>query len=220
MGKVRAYDNFMKLKEPLNGLLHLIGAVLAIPAMIVLIFLGRDSAWKIVSFAVYGSTLFLLYLFSTLYHWLPASAGGKHQVFRKFDHLSIYLLIAGTYTPFCLILLRGPWGWTVFGIIWTFAVTFVILQSIFIDLPRWLTTAVYILMGWSIVIAIKPLVSMLELPGLMLLILGGVVYSTGGVIYTVKKPNLSKNFDYHALWHILVLLGSALIYLVMLIYLV
>lgn len=210
----------MSLKEPLNGLIHLIGAVLAIPATIILIILGRDSAWKIVSFSVYGLTLFLLYLFSTLYHWLPASAGGRYQVLRKFDHLAIYLLIAGTYTPFCLVILRGPWGWTVFGIVWAFAVTFVTLQSIFIDLPRWLTTTIYILMGWSIVIAIKPLINMLEWPGILLLVLGGVVYSLGGVIYTIKKPNLFKNFDYHALWHILVLLGSALIYVVMLVYLV
>lgn len=209
----------MTLKEPLNGLLHLLGAVLAIPAAILLIIMGSDSAWKVVAFSVYGATLFMLYLFSTLYHWLPEKAGGKYQLFRKFDHLSIYLLIAGTYTPFCLITLRGPWGWTVFGVVWTFALFFTIFQAIYIDLPRWLTTTVYILMGWSIVIAIKPLLSILEQPGIFLLVMGGTVYSIGGVIYTLKKPNIAKYFDYHALWHVLVLLGSALIYLVMFLYL-
>jgi len=210
----------MKLKEPLNGLLHLIGAIMAVPAMIVLIVLGHDSAWKVVSFSIYGTSLFLLYLFSTLYHWLPASAGGKHQVFRKFDHILIYVLIAGTYTPFCLITLRGVWGWTVFGLVWGLAIIFISLQAIFINVPRWITTLAYVLMGWSILIAIKPLVAGLQLQGLVLLVLGGITYSVGGFIYTVKKPNFSETFDYHALWHVFVLVGSAFIYAVMLLDLV
>ncbi|GBR73699.1 hemolysin III family protein [Candidatus Termititenax aidoneus] len=204
----------MTLKEPLNGLLHLIGAVLAVPATALLIvksaFSGYDTAWKIVAFSVFGFTLFLLYFWSTMYHWLPQSAGGKNQVFRKFDHLSIYLLIAGTYTPFCLITLRGAWGWTLFGLVWGLAAVFITLQAIFINLPRWLTTAVYVLMGWLIILAIKPLLANLDPRALPLLVWGGIVYSLGGVVYTLKKPNLGKYFGFHELWHIMVLAGSAL----------
>jgi hemolysin III len=209
----------LKLKDPLNGLIHLIGALLVIPATVILIILGSDSAWKIVSFSIYGTTLLLLYIFSTLYHWLPEKAGGKYQVFRKLDHLAIYAFIAGTYTPFCLISIRGPWGWTLFGAIWTLAITAISLQAIFINLPRSLTTSLYIIMGWLIITVLKPLLSTLPFYGFLLLILGGTIYSLGGVIYTIKKPNLFKHFNYHALWHVMVLLGSICHFLVILFYL-
>ena len=212
----------MKLKEPLNGLLHLFGAVLAWPATALLILKsiesGQDVAWKVVSFSIFGFTLFMLYFWSMMYHWLPKNAGGKNQVFRKFDHLSIYLLIAGTYTPFCLISLNGLWGWTLFSSIWGLAVVFISLQAVFIDLPRWLTTTVYVAMGWLIVFGIKPLLTCLDVRVLPLLIGGGIIYSIGGVIYTIKKPNFSKHFGYHEFWHIFVLLGSLAHFLAMLLY--
>ncbi len=205
----------LKLKEPLNGWLHLIGAVLAIPAMIILI-IKSTSAWQVTAFAIYGATLFLLYLFSTLYHWLPKNAGGKYQVFRKLDHLAIYALIAGTYTPFCLVTLRGGWGWTLFGLVWGIALTGMILQAIYINLPRWLTTSAYVLMGWLIVIGLKPLINNLSVEGFKWLMAGGLVYSIGGIIYTIKKPNLFKGFGYHELWHCFVLGGSVLHFFAML----
>ena len=204
----------MKLKEPLSGLLHCIGAMLALPATALLIvksaYSGEDIAWKIVSFSIFGFTLFMLYFWSTMYHWLPKNAGGKNQVFRKFDHLSIYGLIAGTYTPFCLITIRGPWGWNLFGVTWGMAVAFIALQAVFINLPRWLTTTVYVAMGWLVIIGIKPLLLNIDPAALPLLIGGGIVYSIGGVIYTIKKPNLFKGFGYHELWHVFVLAGSLL----------
>ena len=212
----------MALKEQLNGFLHLLGAVLAVPATALLILKsaasGEDIAWKIVGFSIFGLALFLLYFWSTMYHWLPQSAGGKNQVFRKFDHLSIYLLIAGTYTPFCLITLRGVWGWALFGLIWGLAAVFITLQAIFINLPRWLTTAVYVLMGWLIILAIKPLLANLYPNALLPLVSGGVVYSLGGVVYTLKKPDLFKYFGYHELWHVMVLAGSALHFLALYLY--
>ncbi|GBR77105.1 hemolysin III family protein [Candidatus Termititenax persephonae] len=208
----------MGLKEPLNGLLHLFGAVLAIPATILLIVKSGGHALNIVAFSLYGFTLFMLYFWSTMYHWLPQNAGGKNQVFRKFDHLSIYALIAGTYTPFCLITLDGAWGWGLFGAVWGLAVAGIALQSVFINLPRWLTTTVYVLMGWLIVVAIKPLLVSLDARALPFLIGGGVVYSVGGVVYTLKKPNLGKYFGFHELWHIMVLAGSVLHFLAMLLY--
>ncbi len=208
----------MRLKNPLSGLIHLIGAILAIPAMVILIILGTDSVWKIVSFSVYGGFLLLLYIFSTLYHWLPKSAGGRFQLFRKLDHLAIYAFIAGTYTPFCLVPLRGPIGWTLFGIIWGFALFAIVLQTIYIDLPRWLTTSLYIMMGWLIVLAVNPLIANLGHTGFNLILAGGIIYSIGGVFYTIRKPNLSSKFGYHELWHIMVLLGSICHFLVMLLF--
>ncbi|MBU0580525.1 MAG: hemolysin III family protein, partial [Candidatus Margulisbacteria bacterium] len=179
----------MKLKDPLPGLLHLIGTILAIPALIILIILNTNSIWKIISFSIYGSSLFLLFLFSTLYHWLPQKAGGKFQVFRKFDHLTIYILIAGTYTPFCLVTLNNTiWGWFIFGLIWGVTIIAVTFQSIFINLPRWLTTTLYIIMGWLILFALNPLLAKLPMPAFGLLLSGGLVYTCGGIIYSLKKP--------------------------------
>jgi hemolysin III len=208
----------IKLKEPLAGFLHFIGAVLSIPAMVVLIVLGDGSAWKVVSFSIYGVSLFILFLFGTLYHWLPQSAGGRYQIFRKLDHLAIYFLIAGTYTPFCLNTLRGPWGWTMFGLIWGMAIFGMALQSIYINVWRWLTTLIYILMGWLVLIALNPLIQALPSGGLMWLLIGGVIYSIGGVIYTIKKPNFNSIFGYHELWHALVLIAAACHFIAILFY--
>ncbi len=206
----------MKLKDPLSGLLHFIGAILAIPATAILILVGLDSPWKIVSFSVYGVCLLLLFTFSTIYHWLPHRFGGKYQVFRKLDHLAIYALIAGTYTPFCLVTLRGPWGWTLFGLTWGLATLGMSIQAFYINAPRWLTTSIYVLMGWMIVIAIKPIIAALPSLGINLLLAGGITYSLGGVIYTIKKPNFHNHFNYHDLWHIFVLFGAFLHFLALL----
>ena len=208
----------MKLKEPLAGALHLAGAILSIPALIVLIVVGAPNPWEVVAFSIYGATLFFLFLFGTIYHWAPQETGGRSQILRKLDHLAIYLLIAGTYTPFCLNTLRGPWGWSLFGVIWGMALFGVIVQSIYINVWRWLTTTIYILMGWLILVGLKPLLDSLPSGGVWWLLAGGVIYSIGGVIYTVKKPNLLKSFGYHELWHSMVLLGAACHYIAILFY--
>ena len=208
----------LDLKEPLAGAIHLIGAVLSIPALIILIVFGNSSAWKVVSFSIYGASFFLLFLFGTLYHWLPTQAGGKFQIFRKLDHLPIYLAIAGTYTPFCLNTLRGPWGWTIFGLIWGAAALGIIVQVVYIDVSRWLTTLIYILMGWLVLIVIKPLIGAMPPAGIIWLVAGGIIYSIGGVIYTIKKPNLHFNFGYHELWHVMVLLGAGCHYIAVFFY--
>jgi len=208
----------IKLKEPTNGFLHFIGMLLSIAALVILILNGLDSPWKIVSFSIYGATLILLYNFSTLYHWLPKEYGGKNQLLRKLDHLSIYLLIAGSYTPFCLVTMNGPWGWSIFGVIWGLAILGVIVQSIYINVNRKITTALYIGMGWMIVIAIKPLMDNLPLNGLYLLVVGGILYSVGGIVYALKKPNLFKYYGFHELWHTFVLLGSFFHFLAILLY--
>ena len=207
----------MGLKEPVNGLLHLIGAVLAIPACVLLIIFSAGSPLKIVAFSIYGVALFLLYLFSTLYHWLPKSKS-RFQVFRKLDHLSIYALIAGTYTPFSLLVMRGVGGWVIFAIIWAIAITGITLQAIFIDVPRLITTIGYILMGWLVLFDVGPLIAHLPANGLYWLLAGGIIYSLGGVVYVVKKPNLFKYFGYHELWHCFVLLGSSCHFIALLFY--
>ncbi len=207
-----------KLKEPLAGFLHLVGAVLSIPALVVLIVFGSNSAWKVVSFSIYGASLFILFLFGTLYHWLPQSAGGRYQIFRKLDHIAIYFLIAGTYTPFCLNTLRGPWGWTIFGLIWSMAIFGMALQSIYINVWRWLTTFIYILMGWLVLIAVNPLIQALPAGGLIWLFIGGVIYSIGGVIYAIRKPDVHPKFGYHELWHALVLIAAACHFIAILFY--
>lgn len=208
----------IKLKDPLSGALHFLGAVLSVIAAILLLFSALGDPWKIVSFSIYGATLFILYSFSTLYHWLPQEAGGKNQLFRKFDHLSIYLLIAGTYTPFCLVTMRGPWGWSLFGIIWGLAISGMLVQSVYINVKRWITTLIYVGMGWMVLIALKPLLEALPLNGVYLLIAGGLSYSVGGIVYAIKKPNLSKHFGFHELWHIFVLAGSFFHFLCVLIF--
>ncbi|MFA5103733.1 MAG: hemolysin III family protein [Candidatus Margulisiibacteriota bacterium] len=208
----------MKLKDPLSGALHFAGALLSIAVMVVLILSGQGDPWKLVSFTIYGATLFILYSFSTLYHSLPQEAGGKDQLFRKLDHLSIYLLIAGTYTPFCLVTIRGPWGWSLFGVIWGLAVIGILVQSVYINVKRWITTLVYIGMGWMVVFALKPLFENLPINGIYLLIAGGLAYSVGGVIYATKKPSFSKYFGFHELWHIFVLVGSFLHFLCILMF--
>ena len=208
----------MKLKEPLNGALHFIGLCLSIAGLVVLLIIGRDSPAKIISFSIYGAALILLYFFSTLYHWLPQKAGGKDQILRKLDHLSIYLLIAGTYTPFCLVTLSGAWGWSLFGVIWGLAAAGILVQSIYINVNRWITTMIYIGMGWLVIIAIKPLIEALPFNGVLLLILGGVLYSIGGAVYAAKKPNFFKYFGFHEIWHVFVLLGSILHFIVILLF--
>jgi hemolysin III len=198
----------MKLKEPLSGTLHLLGLLLSVLGLVLLLLNGLGSVWKIVSCSIYGASLILLYTFSVIYHWVPQSWGGEGQIFRKLDHLSIYLLIAGTYTPFCLVMLRGPWGWSLFGVIWGLALAGILIQAVYINVDRRFTTLIYIGMGWMVLIAMKPLLSALNPNGIWLLVLGGAIYSLGGIVYALKKPNLFKYYGFHELWHTLVLLGS------------
>lgn len=171
------------------------------------------NAYHIVSFSIFGATLLLLYLFSTLYHWLNLPEKGV-SVFRKFDHIMIYIFIAASYTPICLVPLRGPWGWTIFGVIWGFAILGTILSAIWIKAPRAITTGIYLFMGWTVLIAIYPLVNTFNDAGLLYslwwLVIGGIFYTIGGIIYAFKVPKVKfKGWGFHELFHIFVMLGSA-----------
>jgi len=199
--------------ERFNGISHLIGAALALVGLVVLVVFAslQGDPWKIVSFSIYGTSLFLLYAMSTLYHSLR---GRAKQVFQKLDHVAIYLLIAGSYTPFTLVTLRGVWGWTLFVIIWGLAIIGIVVDSRHKDGSRALQMVIYLLMGWLVVVAMYPLIQALPTGALALLVLGGVFYTSGIIFYALD--NRMKHA--HGIWHLFVLAGSISHFLVMLLY--
>lgn len=201
--------------EWFNSISHMIGAALALVGLMLLVVLAarQGDPWKIVSFSIYGTTLLLLYTFSALYH---SSHGKAKKVFRKFDHLSIYLLIAGTYTPFSLITLRGGLGWSIFGAIWFLAILGIVLDSLPQKGRRVLPLIIYIFMGWFILIALKPLLRALPLMGFAWLLLGGVFYTIGVVFYGLDE----RVRHFHGIWHLFVLAGSLSHYFTVLFYVV
>ncbi|MBY0445098.1 MAG: hemolysin III family protein [Burkholderiales bacterium] len=189
--------------ERLNSWSHLIGAALAISGLILLLtFAGMTGdPWKIVSVAVYGSTLVLLYVISTLYHSLKGQA---KAVFQRLDHCAIYLLIAGSYTPFALVTLRGSLGWTIFGVNWALAIFGIVQENILGKRTRILSLGIYVVMGWLIIFAIKPLMAALPAAGMTWLAAGGVVY-TVGIVFYVLDTRIPHG---HGIWHLFVLGGS------------
>jgi hemolysin III len=194
--------------ERFNSITHLVGTVLALVGTSVAVTLAakRGGTMRIVAVSIYGAMLVILYLSSTLYHSLQ---GRPKLVFRVFDHCSIYLLIAGTYTPFTLTVLRGPWGWTLFTVVWTLAILGVIKDAVFRGRFRGLSVVLYLAMGWMVVAAFAPLQRALPFAGLALLAAGGVVYTLGIVFYA-----LSKRVAYtHGVWHLCVIGGSACHYM-------
>jgi hemolysin III len=199
--------------ERFNSISHLIGAVAALAGLVVAVVVAarQGDPWKIVSFSVYGTTLFFLYTVSTLYHSLT---GRAKRIFRKLDHYSIYFLIAGTYTPFTLVTLRDGWGWTIFGVIWGLVVVGIVLESLPQTGNRILSLGVYILMGWLILLVLKPLLQVLPWAGFVWLLMGGVFY-TGGVVFYLFDEKIRH---FHGIWHLFVLAGSVSHYVTILFY--
>ncbi|MEN9659765.1 MAG: hypothetical protein RL571_3230 [Pseudomonadota bacterium] len=189
--------------ERFNSWSHLIGAALAISGLILLVTFAAMTGdpWKIVSVAVYGCTLVLLYVISTLYHSLK---GRAKAVFQRLDHCAIYLLIAGSYTPFALVTLRGPFGWTIFGVNWALAIIGIVQENILGKRTRALSLVIYVVMGWLIMFAIKPLAAALPAAGMTWLAAGGVVY-TVGIVFYVLDTRIPHG---HGIWHLFVLGGS------------
>ncbi len=189
--------------ELINGVTHGVGFLLSIAGLVVLVVLAasRGGARHAVACSVYGSTLILLYLASTLYH--SVTAPRAKQVLRLIDHIAIYLLIAGTYTPFTLLTLRGGWGWSLFGVIWGLAIVGSVFKILFIGRFRKTSVVIYLLMGWLVVVGLKPLLASLPLAGFVWLMAGGAAYTLGVVFYAWKSlPH------HHAIWHVFVMLGS------------
>lgn len=194
---------YTKSEEIFNAVTHGIGILLSVIGISVLIPYAAiyGDAWKIVASSIYGFTLIVLYSASTLYHSFQNEKLKK--IFNMFDHISIYFLIAGTYTPFLLVNMRGVWGWIVFGIVWTSAIAGTTLKLIYGNRFRKVSTILYLCMGWIIVIAIKPLILNTEPIGLILIVAGGLLFSFGVIFY--KWKSLPFN---HGIWHIFVLLGT------------
>lgn len=205
----------VKIKDPVSGFSHLAGAILSVAGLVFLIIyatLFGEGAWDIVSFTIFGTGLILLYTFSSLYHLLNLGKTGT-RVFRKFDHIMIYVLIASTYTPICLGPLRGGWGWSIFGVVWGIALLGILLTIFWLNAPRWLTTGLYLAMGWTVIVAVYPMItifaSLNALSSLLWLLAGGIFYTIGGILYGLKWPHFkNKYFGFHELFHIFILLGS------------
>lgn len=200
--KIPLYEYSLK-EEIANSITHGIGAGLSVAGLTLLVVLAAiyGDVWRIVSFSIFGSTLVILYLASTLYHSFQNPR--VKRVLRVLDHASIYLLIAGSYTPFLLVSMRGVWGWTMFGVVWGLALMGVTFKVFFIGRYEVLATAAYVLMGWLCVIAFKEMLVSVPPGGVTFLIIGGVVYTVGVIFYAWHK--LPYN---HAIWHLFVLGGS------------
>ena len=197
------------IREPVNALTHLLGAVLSIIGTIVLLSYTEAplNPVTIISILIFGISLAALYTTSGIYHLVHTTDAILTKL-RKLDHSMIFLLIAGSYTPFCMLSLSGAWQWSIIIIVWSLALIGIILKMFWIDMPRWLSTGFYIGMGWIALFALKPLYDSLSMGGFFFLLLGGIMYTIGGIIYGIKKPNFSPEFGFHEIFHIFVLLGS------------
>lgn len=191
-------------EETAHAVTHGVGAVLGLLGLVLLVVWSArfGDVWQVTSTAIFGTTLVLLYSASTLYHAVRREE--LKRVLQKFDHAAIFLLIAGTYTPFALVTLRGPWGWSLFGIVWVLAVAGVALKFWFAGRFNVVSTIVYLAMGWLVLVALKPLIAALPAGGLALLLAGGACYSLGTIFYLWKRLPY-----HHAVWHLWVLAGSA-----------
>src|SRR5271168_722824 len=198
-------------EELVNSITHGVGLVLSIAGFVVLLTLAvmHGSALRIVSCAIYGSTLICVYAASTLYHGIAAPR--FKRALKIFDHCAIYLLIAGTYTPFLLVNLRGPWGWSLFGVMWGLALAGILFKLWFVDHFPILSNSLYVAMGWLGVIAVKPILAHVPATGLLWLLIGGLMYSIGVVFYALKKLPYS-----HVVWHVFVMAGSTCHYVAIL----
>lgn len=194
---------YSKTEEIANWVTHAVALLLSITALALMVVYSTrfGNVYHIVSSAVFGTTLILLYSASTLYHLVPV--GRAKNVFQKLDHAMIYLLIAGTYTPYTLINLRGPWGWSIFCVVWGVALTGLLLELIMKKRLGWLSISLYLCLGWIIVIAVKPLMANLAGGGIVLLVAGGLFYSLGVIFYLWKRLPFQ-----HAIWHLFVIAGS------------
>lgn len=200
----------MKFKEPFNGFSHLIGALLSIVGLVLLMYysITLGTPVHIASFAIYGASLILLYSASAIYHLLTVSKKAT-KILRYIDHMMIYILIAGTYTPICTLALPDILGKVLLICIWTIAVIGIITTRLWLNAPRWLSTLIYVLMGWFAIIAIPPLINSVSLSGFGWLLAGGIIYSVGAIIYGTKWPNLSsKVLGFHEIFHLFILAGS------------
>lgn len=202
-----------RVKDPISALTHFIGFLAVIPIFIMLMLRARAEASELhlIGFAIFGISLLMLYGASTIYHTfeLPPE---KTNLLRRIDHMMIFVLIAGTYTPICLVSLHGTWGWTLLVAIWAFALFGLLLKIFWMGAPRWLSTLIYVVMGWLAVFAFVPLEKAVSWKGIGMLLAGGIAYTVGAVIYGLKKPNIAalKSIGFHEIFHVFVMVGSGI----------
>jgi len=206
MEKIKKY-----IREPINSLTHGVGALLAVVGLILLLreAILRGSVSQIIAFSMFGLSMVLLYTASSLYHALPVKEKTL-ELFRKLDHSMIYVLIAGTYTPICLLVLDGSWKWGLFTTIWSLAIIGIIKKMLWMNAPRWLSTLFYLAMGWLAVITFPTLIDKLPMAFMIWIGIGGFAYTFGAIIYGIQKPNpIPEWFGHHEIWHLFVLAGTA-----------
>ena len=200
--------------RPWSAMTHGVGAALAVLGALLLLF-GVRNPTQFIAFLVYGGSMITLYTASTLYHCLRTGPAGRRRL-RKLDHCSICLLIAGSYTPICMLALEDSCGPALLIGVWTFALAGILVSLFWITAPRWLSAGVYLCMGWLVVFALKPLSAALPLEGMVWLVAGGVLYSIGGVLYALKWPGRNNpRFGCHEIFHVFILLGSVCHFLTM-----
>lgn len=211
------------LRDPISSITHLLAGGLSVIALILLIskqlVIGNINTMLFVSSIIFGVSMILLYFTSGIYHAISSTKEKAIAVMKKVDHSMIYILIAGSYSPFCLYVLPKKVGIPVFIILWIIAISGITLKVFWINMPRVLSTALYIGMGWVALFVIKDLYLNLVTPAFLLLVLGGVFYTIGGVIYAIKKPNF-KNWNFHDIFHIFTMLGSLAHFLLVFLYLI
>ncbi|MFN8411860.1 MAG: hemolysin III family protein [Anaerolineales bacterium] len=198
-----------KLREPVNSLTHWAGAILALIGLIALLIVGWSTPAKIISLAIYGISLIAMFSASATYHMVRVKDKAL-EVFRKIDHSAIFLLIAGTYTPFCVNAFSGFWKWGMLSIIWSLAFIGIVVKVFYIGAPRWVNAGIYVLMGWMSVAAAGQMLSHLPAWVFTWMIVGGVIYTLGAIVYATKIFNFKPGvFGFHEVWHIFVLLAAA-----------
>jgi hemolysin III len=206
----------MRTRDHFSAISHLLGAILSVVGMVVLIVMAarQHLVWHVVGFSVFGASVILLYAASATYHVLHISSRAK-KVFKRLDHSFIYVLIAGTFTPLCLTVLRGPWGWSLLGVIWACAIAGIIMKNVW-QMPAVLSTLLYIGMGWLALVPIVPLYRALPLTALAWLFFGGILYTLGTVFYGLDRKYPSHRwFNMHDLFHLFVMGGSLSHFVVM-----
>jgi len=207
--KKRDISMLKKLREPVNSLTHWGVAILALIGLIALLIVGWGTPAKIISLLIYGLSLIFLFSASATYHMVRVKEKAL-EVFRKIDHAAIYLLIAGTYTPFCINAFSGFWKWGMLSIIWSLALVGIIVKVFYIRAPRWLNAGIYLVMGWLCLAAIGQMLAVLPVWVISWLIAGGVIYTLGAVVYITKIFNFIPGvFGFHEVWHIFVMLAAA-----------
>ncbi len=201
-----------RLREPVNSLTHLAGAVFAVVVTVLLIVFSGGGALRVVAFALFGASSIALFTASTLLHAVHAGPTGEQRL-RRLDHAAIFVLIAGTYTPITLVAMQpwyATWGWVLFGVAWGVAFAGVVFKMLWIGAPRWLSTGLYLAMGWLVIVAVVPVARSLGAASMTWLGVGGAFYTVGAIIYATKRPNLAPGvFGFHELWHLFVLAGWA-----------